>query len=80
MGDAVERRGLRSYCAVYSVYNVAYTIGTIGISILASAILPYFRLEIVLLCLGGVLLVSIPTLLAVRVPDQAIESSNRVQS
>jgi DHA1 family solute carrier family 18 vesicular amine transporter 1/2 len=78
MGDAVEGRGLHSYCAVYSVYNVAYTIGTIGISILAAAILPYFRLEIVLLCLAGVLLVSIPALLALRVPAEALDSENPV--
>jgi MFS family permease len=68
MGDAIENRGLRSYCAVYSVYNVAYTVGTVGMSILALAILPHFRLEVVLLCLGGVLLLSIPALLAVRAP------------
>jgi MFS family permease len=72
MGDAVENRGLRSYCAVYSVYNVAYTVGTIGMSILALAILPHFRLEIVLLCLGGVMLLSIPALLAV---DASAEKS-----
>jgi MFS family permease len=68
MGDAVEQRGLHSYCAVYSVYNVSYTVGTIGISLLAAAILPHLSPQIVLLCLGGVLLLSIPVLLAVRAP------------
>ena len=66
MGDAVEQRGLHSYCAVYSVYNVSYTVGTIGMSFLAAAILPHFSQHVVLLCLGGVLLLSIPVPLAVR--------------
>jgi MFS family permease len=68
MGDAVEQRGLHSYCAVYSVYNVSYTVGTIGMSFLAAAILPHFSQHVVLLCLGGVLLLSIPVLLVVRAP------------
>jgi MFS family permease len=77
MGDAVENRGLRSYCAVYSVYNVAYTVGTIGMSILALAILPHFRLEIVLLCLGGVMLLSVPVLLAVGAPAEKSQEGSK---
>jgi len=77
MGDAVENRGLRSYCAVYSVYNVAYTVGTIGMSILALAILPHFRLEIVLLCLGGVMLLSVPVLLAVGAPAENSQEGSK---
>lgn len=69
MGDAAERRGLNSYCAVYSVYNFIYTLGTIVISMLAAVILPYVSLQTVLLCLSGVLLLSIPALLVERVPD-----------
>jgi MFS transporter, DHA1 family, solute carrier family 18 (vesicular amine transporter), member 1/2 len=80
MGDAIENRGLRSYCAVYSVYNVAYTVGTIGMSILALAILPHFRLEVVLLCVGGVLLLSIPVLLAVRAPAKPSHQGERPRS
>jgi MFS transporter, DHA1 family, solute carrier family 18 (vesicular amine transporter), member 1/2 len=76
MGDAVESRGLHSYCAVYSVYNMTYTVGTIGMATLASAILPYFRLQIVLLCLGSVLLLFIPALLAVRAPDETTENAS----
>jgi MFS family permease len=77
MGDAVENRGLRSYCAVYSVYNVAYTVGTIGMSILALAILPHFRLEIVLLCLGGVMLLSVPVLLSVGAPAEKSQEGSK---
>jgi MFS transporter, DHA1 family, solute carrier family 18 (vesicular amine transporter), member 1/2 len=78
MGDAVEARGLHSYCAVYSVYNITYTLGTIGMALLASAILPYFRLEIVLVCLGGVLLLFIPALLAVRAPDETRDNASEL--
>lgn len=78
MGDAVENRGLRSYCAVYSVYNVAYSVGTIGISGLASAILPHFNLQVVFLCLGGALLLSVPLLLAVRAPAETIPAPSIV--
>jgi MFS transporter, DHA1 family, solute carrier family 18 (vesicular amine transporter), member 1/2 len=75
MGDAVERSGLRSYSAAYSLYNVVYLMGTIGMSVAAMAILPYLRAEIVFLCLGGVLLLCMPALLAVREPDETIETS-----
>jgi MFS transporter, DHA1 family, solute carrier family 18 (vesicular amine transporter), member 1/2 len=75
IGDAVERSGLNSYCAAYSLYNVVYTAGSVGMSILATAILPHFRPEIVFLCLGGALLLCVPTLLAVREPGETIETT-----
>lgn len=62
MGDIVESRGLQCYCAVYSVYNVAYSIGTIATSAIASALLPHFPPRIVFLALGGVMLLAIPVL------------------
>ncbi len=66
LGDFVESRGLRCYCAVYSVYNVAYSIGTVAISMLGSLLLPHFSLLVVLLCVGGVLLLSVPLFLRSR--------------
>ena len=72
LGDVVESRGLRCYCAVYSVYNVAYSVGTIAISLLGSLLLPHFSLQIVLLCVGGVLLLSVPLLLSTRPARETI--------
>lgn len=63
LGDIVESRGLHCYCAVYSVYNVAYSVGTIATSAVASALLPHFNTQIVFVCLGGIMLLAIPVLL-----------------
>jgi len=63
LGDIVESRGLQCYCAVYSVYNVAYSVGTIATSAIASALLPHFSTQIVFLCLGGGMLLTIPVLM-----------------
>lgn len=72
LGDAVERRGLRCYCAVYSVYNIAYSFGTIIITAAASALLPHVSSTIVLLCVSGVLLLSIPLLLIAEPASQTL--------
>jgi MFS transporter, DHA1 family, solute carrier family 18 (vesicular amine transporter), member 1/2 len=37
LGDAVDRRGLSCYAAVYAVYNVAYAVGQMAASAFASA-------------------------------------------
>lgn len=71
MGDAVENRGLTCYCAVYSVYNVAYSVGTIFTSMLASALLPHFSSFVVFICVGAVLILSTPILLASKPPQPA---------
>jgi len=78
LGDVVESRGLRCYCAVYSVYNVAYSAGTIAIALLGSALLPLFNLQFVLLCVSGVLLLSVPILLISRPADNAITTLTTV--
>jgi MFS transporter, DHA1 family, solute carrier family 18 (vesicular amine transporter), member 1/2 len=62
LGDIVESRGLHCYCAVYSVYNVAYAVGTIVTSAVASALLRPFSTQIVFLCLGCAMLLTIPVL------------------
>ena len=71
MGDVVESRGLKSYCAVYSVYNVAYSIGTIGTSTVASVLLPHFTTLVVFVCIGAFMLLCIPVLLAARKNEPA---------
>jgi DHA1 family solute carrier family 18 vesicular amine transporter 1/2 len=75
LGDVVESRGLHCYCAVYSVYNVAYSIGTICTSVLASALLPHFSLQIVLLCISGALVLTIPLLARRTQPLAPVPSS-----
>jgi DHA1 family solute carrier family 18 vesicular amine transporter 1/2 len=37
LGDAVDRRGLSCYAAVYAVYNIAYAVGQMAASAFASA-------------------------------------------
>jgi MFS transporter, DHA1 family, solute carrier family 18 (vesicular amine transporter), member 1/2 len=63
LGNAVDRRGLTCYAAVYAVYNIAYAVGQMaasGFASAASARLGFFH---TLLCVSAVLLVFTPLLL-----------------
>jgi DHA1 family solute carrier family 18 vesicular amine transporter 1/2 len=66
LGDAVERRGGNCYSAVYAVFNVAYSVGTIGSATLATTLLERTNLLVVLLTVSGVLLLAIPVVLLIR--------------
>lgn len=72
VGDAVERHGLRCYCAVYAVYNISFWFGTIIIAAAASVLLPHFSSTIVLLCVSGVMLLSVPVMLIVQPPAEPL--------
>jgi hypothetical protein len=63
LGDAVDRRGLGCYAAVYEIYNIAYAVGRMaasGFASAASARLSFFQ---VLLCVSAALFVFVPLLL-----------------
>ncbi|HTJ64608.1 MAG TPA: MFS transporter [Alphaproteobacteria bacterium] len=63
LGDAVEARGLTCYGAVYSIYNIAYGIGMMGASSLATALSGHLGFVGIMLCASAFLLLPIPLLL-----------------
>jgi MFS transporter, DHA1 family, solute carrier family 18 (vesicular amine transporter), member 1/2 len=63
LGNAVDRRGMSCYAAVYAVYNIAYALGQMaasGFASVASAKLSFFH---TLLCVSGALTVLTPFLM-----------------
>jgi hypothetical protein len=63
LGDAVEARGLTCYGTVYSIYNIAYGIGMMGASSLATALSGHLGFVSIMLCASVMLLLPIPLLL-----------------
>ncbi len=66
LGDAVERRGVGGYAAVYAVANIAYSLGTIGTSTLATTLLAHMNFLFVLLGTSAVFILAIPLVLLVH--------------
>jgi MFS family permease len=65
LGNAVDRRGLSCYAAVYAVYNIAYAVGQMmasGFASLASSRLGFFHTMLIV----GVVLVVFAPLLALK--------------
>jgi MFS family permease len=60
LADAVERRGLTCYGAVYAIYNIAYGVGMMGASSLATAFASRLGFVGVMLCASVALLLCIP--------------------
>jgi DHA1 family solute carrier family 18 vesicular amine transporter 1/2 len=63
LGNAVDRRGLSCYAAVYAVYNIAYSLGMIATNALAASAASALGFPKVLLCASAALLVCVPLLL-----------------
>ncbi len=63
LGNAVDRRGLSCYAAVYAIYNIAYALGQMAASGFASASASRLSFFQVLLCVSGAMIVFIPVLL-----------------
>ncbi|MGA9865732.1 MAG: MFS transporter [Acetobacteraceae bacterium] len=73
LGDAVERRGLVCYAAVYSVYNIAYCVGMLGTASFAAAIAAHLGFFHTLLLVSLLLLMCVPAMvLATRPAREAI--------
>jgi MFS transporter, DHA1 family, solute carrier family 18 (vesicular amine transporter), member 1/2 len=72
LGNAVDRRGLSCYAAVYAVYNIAYSIGMIATNALAASAASSLGFRQVLLCASAALLVCVPLLLLKDEPLPAV--------
>jgi hypothetical protein len=55
LGNAVDRRGLTCYSAVYAIYNIAYSLGMMSTDAFASAAASSLGFLPTLLCVGTVL-------------------------
>jgi predicted MFS family arabinose efflux permease len=63
LGNAVDRRGLTCYSAVYAIYNIAYSLGMMSTDAFASAAASSLGFLPTLLCVGAVLILAVPFLL-----------------
>ena len=63
LGDAVERRGLSCYGAVYAIYNIAYAVGMMSASNLAALLSDRFSFFEILLSVSIILLLCVPVML-----------------
>jgi DHA1 family solute carrier family 18 vesicular amine transporter 1/2 len=73
LGNAVDRRGLSCYAAVYAVYNIAYSIGMMATNALAAAATHFMSLQQILASTGAALLLCIPLLLLRARPAQVVQ-------
>jgi MFS transporter, DHA1 family, solute carrier family 18 (vesicular amine transporter), member 1/2 len=79
LGNAVDRRGLSCYAAVYAVYNIAYSIGMIATNALAASAASSLGFQRVLLCASAALLVCVPLLLLKDEPLPAVTTTSEDQ-
>jgi MFS family permease len=63
LGNAVDRRGLTCYSAVYAIYNIAYSVGMMATNAFASAAAPSLGYLRTLLCVSAALILAVPFLL-----------------
>jgi predicted MFS family arabinose efflux permease len=63
LGNAVDRRGLSCYAAVYAVYNIAYSVGMMATNTLATAAANWLSLGQILTSASVALLLCVPLLL-----------------
>ncbi len=63
LGNAVDRRGLSCYAAVYAIYNIAYAVGQMAVSGFASAASARLSFPQLLLCVSAVLILFTPLLM-----------------
>jgi DHA1 family solute carrier family 18 vesicular amine transporter 1/2 len=63
LGDAVDRRGMTCYSAVYAIYNVAYSVGMLGTNAFASIASSRLSFLQILLCVSAALVIATPFLL-----------------
>ncbi|HTV44829.1 MAG TPA: MFS transporter [Stellaceae bacterium] len=63
LGNAVDRRGLCCYAAVYAIYNIAYAVGQMAASGFASSAAAHLGFTKVLLCVSAALIIFTPILL-----------------
>jgi len=66
LGNAVDRRGLSCYAAVYAVYNIAYSIGQMATNGLATAAMHVMSLSHIFGGIAAVMLLCVPLLVLVK--------------
>jgi len=74
LGNAVDRRGMSCYAAVYAIYNIAYAVGQMAASGFASAASTRLSFLQVLLCVSGALIVFVPLLMLGSLPPTQASS------
>jgi len=77
LGNAVDRRGLSCYAAVYAVYNIAYSVGMMATQALASVATQNLGFLNTLVCASATLLVCVPFLLQKDAPETAAPASKK---
>ncbi len=77
LGNAVDRRGLTCYSAVYAIYNIAYSLGMMSTDAFASAAASSLGFLPTLLCVGAVLILAVPFLLRTAPPPVASSQPSR---
>jgi len=74
LGNAVDRRGLSCYAAVYAVYNIAYSVGMMTTDLLATIASAWMSFGQILTCAALALLVCVPLLLLKERPVEQTSS------
>jgi DHA1 family solute carrier family 18 vesicular amine transporter 1/2 len=76
LGNAVDRRGLTCYTAVYAVYNIAYSVGMMASNTVATAA-GHLQFYQTLLCVSAVLILSLPLLVMGKSASTSDSLANR---
>jgi len=71
LGNAIDRRGLSCYAAVYAVYNIAYSIGQMATNGLATAAIHLVNLSQIFGSTAAAMMLCVPLL--IRLKDQPVE-------
>lgn len=77
LGNAVDRRGLSCYAAVYAIYNIAYAVGQMAASAFASAASSRLSVFQMTLAVGVTLLLFAPLLALKDQPLPAAQEDRR---
>ena len=70
LGNAVERKGMNCYAAVYAIYNITYSLGMVSADAFASTAAEHLSFRKILIITSLVLLACIPLVIK-GVPDEA---------
>jgi MFS family permease len=73
LGNAVDRRGVGCYGAVYAVFNVAYSVGMVATNILVTTAIAWMSLPQILTSASAALLVCVPFFL---LKDRRVEAAS----
>jgi MFS family permease len=72
LGNAVDRRGMSCYGAVYAIYNIAYAVGQLASSAFASAASSWLSFLQILLCVSGAMVVFAMLLVLQKAPASEV--------